>query len=95
MKTRMSVGVAAVAAALVACRSPELVADGPVAVMREPYPSGYPAITNSVVATLHHGERLKVKTEGYGKDFKYYQVALPSGGSGYIIYGDGPFHIEK
>ena len=50
---------------------------------------------NSVVATLAPGQRVKVKSEGYGKDFKYYKIALPAGGSGYVIHGDGAFHVEE
>jgi hypothetical protein len=36
-----------------------------------------------------------MKGDGYGKDFKYYEVALPVGGSGYVLCGNGPFHVEE
>lgn len=85
-------------ATLAACHSSVLVADGQVTVMENPYPADYPNTNpkpNSVVATLPAGQRVKVMGEGYGKDFKYYKVALPAGRSGYVIYGDGPFHVEE
>jgi len=88
----------AVLGALCACHSSMLVADAPVTVHENPYPAGYPStnpMPNNIVATLPAGERVKVKSEGYGKDFKYYKVALPAGGSGYVIFGDGAFHIEE
>lgn len=90
--------LAVVAAAVLACDSSVLVADGSVTVLKEPYPAGYPSthpLPNSVVAMLSVGQRVKVKDVGYCKDFKYYKVALPSAGSGYVIFGEGAFHIEE
>lgn len=95
---RRPASLVAMLGTLWACHSSTLVADGPVTVLENPYPSGYPStnpMPNSIVATLPAGERVKVKSVGYGKDFKYYKVALPAGRSGYVIFGDGPFHIEE
>jgi hypothetical protein len=75
-----------------------LVADAPLMVLKEPHPAGYPTtkpIPNSIVATLAVGQRVNVTGDGYGKDFMYYRVALPDAGAGYVIYGEGAFHIEK
>jgi hypothetical protein len=98
MKAPIIAVVVAVIGMLFACHSAVLVADGPLNVMKEPYPAGYPSthpMPNSVIATLHLGQRLKVKSEGYGKDFKYYKVVLPAGVSGYVIHGEGAFHVEE
>src|SRR6267154_3949196 len=99
MKLRTSAKVLAITVlAFAACHSPMLVADAPLMVLKEPYPAGYPTtkpIPNSIVAALSLGQRVKVTGDGYGKDFMYYRVALPDAGSGYVIYGEGAFHIEK
>lgn len=82
---------------LCACHSSTLVADGPVSVLQNPYPTGDPStapMPNSVVATLSVGQRVPVKSVGYGKDFKFFEVALPAGGTGYVFIGDGAFHVE-
>jgi hypothetical protein len=79
---------AVMASSLMACHSSMLVADGSVDVLSAPCPAGYPSTNpkpNSVVVTLSPGQRLKVKGEGYGKDFKHYELSLPAGVSGYVI----------
>jgi len=85
-------------AIIAACHSSVLVADGPVPVLEQPYPAGYPStnpIRNRVVTTLTQGQRVRVQSEGYGKDFKYYKITLPAGGTGYAILGSGSFHVER
>lgn len=66
----------AVLGALCACHSSTLVADGPVTVLENPYPAGYPStnpMPNSIVATLPAGERVKVRSVGFGKGFQVLQ----------------------
>jgi hypothetical protein len=81
-----------------ACSTSSLVADDTVAVPEKPYPLDYPStnpLPNAVIATLAKGQRVKVKSTGYGKDFMYHEVALPDGRRGYVIYTAGSFHVEK
>jgi hypothetical protein len=80
-----------------ACSTSSLVVDDTVAVLEKPYPLDYPStdpVPNAVIATLAKGKRVKVKGTGYGKDFMYYEVALPDGRRGYVIF-EGSFHVEK
>ena len=96
-KPKLQFVVALLSGALLSCRSSTLVADDPLNVLEKPYPIGYPSsnpMPNRVVAVLPAGHRAKVKGDGYGKDFKYYEVALPTGETGYLIVGDGRFHVE-
>jgi Bacterial SH3 domain len=84
--------------ALACTPSPTLVADDTVTVLEKPSPLDYPSthpIPNSVIATLAKGQRVKVKGDGYEKDFRWYEVVLSDGRRGYVIRGVNPFHLEK
>ncbi len=93
------VAVALAMMAMACTSSPvALVADDTVAVMEKPSPADYPStnpIPNTVIATLAKGERVSVKGTGYGKDFMFYEVVLPDGRRGYVIYGTGSFHVRR
>jgi hypothetical protein len=41
---------------------------------------------NRVIATLHHGDRFYLRGEGFGKDYKYFDVQLMSGEKGFLFY---------
>ena len=89
--------LAMAAVALASCSGSSIVAEGPVPVLEKPYPIGYPSsgpLPNSIVGTLGAGTRVRVRREGYGKDFKYYEVAIPGGDIGFVIVGTAPFHVE-
>ncbi len=90
--------VTAILGLWLARNSSMLVADGVLTVLRNPYPAGYPSTNprpNGIVANLATGQRVRVKSNGYGEDYMYYEVRLSGGRTGYVIYGDGPFHLEK
>jgi hypothetical protein len=69
-----------------------VVIQGPTELYSKPYWVGAPG--NSVVAVLQKGDRGKVISIRYSKDFKFYEIQLGDGRSGYIISGDH-FIIEK
>jgi hypothetical protein len=61
-------------------------------VVDAPFPPGYPSSNPRKIATLHHGERVYVRGQDYGKDYMYYTVELANGQRGYVIYnGQWPF----
>jgi hypothetical protein len=61
----------------------------------EAYPYGSNSPPNRVVAYLQPGEKPQVISGGFGKEWPYWKVRLPSGQTGYLFAPDVAFKQER
>ena len=68
----------------------ELVTNGPVKIMSEPYPDGWAQGTTGtkILHTTVSGEVLHVEGTELGKEFQVFRVRTPTNEIGYVFSGD-------